>query len=675
MTNVPQNQGLCPWCRDIFAGRWRPWRVPTSLDGKWKIYHFHETLDSLRKCAETCGVNGRCNLCAVAISTGKWTTVPRSAELTFSHIREVKYLSINITPEGAPATRLVGCTITMTRVQKHQLSNFIRPNIGTSTFSTASEDLIKRKYLTCCSDHNLCGASAGGFTPTRVLDLGSDSDSTDGTSLAARTVRLIERRHDSTTSHTNQPYATLSHCWGLTKILRLLRSNKTELEEGIDVDTLLPTFQHAIQVTRLLGLRFLWIDSLCIIQNVDDSDWEIESALMGKVYRHASVNIAAASATDARGGLFFDRDPVLIQPFAAYADASSSSEGPGLIESGWYLWKNDGRWGLVGREPLNVRGWVLQERLLSARTVHFTKSEVFWHCLEDLGSESVPDQVQDDLMSTPVMQIGDYTDVRISIATARSEGQSLSHQSRNRLYQDWKRVLVHYSKCGLTKETDRLVAIFGIADELEQLIGDVCLAGLWRNQMPSCLLWLVDWGTSGVDRHTAIPESMTCKRSNEWVAPSWSWASLRQTITFPILNTDAKCHTKVVDATMERKRNGAVICGRLTLQGPMVEVDVSVECGKVAAGWCDGAVILPDREEDQKLSARFYLQTDGLYQSSQRWALLILEDWADFFLFLEPVEMDETGPTVLCRSGVLLMEPSNNASPNWSAYEKVVDIV
>ncbi|KAK0652382.1 heterokaryon incompatibility protein-domain-containing protein, partial [Cercophora newfieldiana] len=187
-------------------------------------------------------------------------------------------------------------------------------------------------------------------------------------------------------------YATLSHCWGSLQITRLLTTNQEIFKKGIQVDTLQPTFQHAIRVVRLLGLRYIWIDSLCIVQD-SVIDWETESARMGKVYRHASINIAAASSLDARGGLS------------------------------------------VGHEPLNLRGWVLQERLLSARTVHFTKSEIVWHCLEDLGSESVPDQ------------------------------------------------------CGLTKEMDKLVAIFGIAADLEQLTGDQCLAGLWRSQMPSCLLW------------------------------------------------------------------------------------------------------------------------------------------------------------------------------------------
>ena len=277
------------------------------------------------------------------------------------------------------------------------------------------------------------------------------------------TVRLLERRYNSVESQELLQYANLSHCWGLSQITRLLTDNIAQLHRGIDIDTLQPTFRHAIRVVRMLGLRHLWIDSLCIIQD-SAVDWGIESALMGSVYGHASVNLAATSSSNARGGLFFDRDPIVVQPFAAYSPPSFSHQSSKMFESGWYVWKNDARWGRVGDEPLNRRGWVLQERLLSARTVHFTKSEIVWHCLENLGSESVPEQVQNALLAMLVMKIGDYTDIRIAIATLRNERRRLSLlETKARLYQDWRRVLVHYSKCGLTKEKDKLIAIFGIA--------------------------------------------------------------------------------------------------------------------------------------------------------------------------------------------------------------------
>ena len=112
--STPYNQEFCKWCRDLFAGHWEPWRVPTSPDGRWKIYKFHDSLECLRECAKTHRPSGRCPLCAVAVARGDWGTLGGSTEMTFSHIREENYLSINITPEGA-TSQFEGCFITMTR--------------------------------------------------------------------------------------------------------------------------------------------------------------------------------------------------------------------------------------------------------------------------------------------------------------------------------------------------------------------------------------------------------------------------------------------------------------------------------------------------------------------------------------------------------------------------------
>ncbi|KAK3358201.1 heterokaryon incompatibility protein-domain-containing protein, partial [Lasiosphaeria hispida] len=354
----------------------------------------------------------------------------------------------------------------------------------------------------CCADHTLCSVAAGQFLPTRILDtLGPP----------ATMVRLVSGCHAST-----REYATLSHCWGLAQISRLLTNNQADLERGIPVQTLPATFQHAIQVVRFLGIRYLWIDSLCIIQD-SAGDWEVESAAMAKVYGHAHVNIAAASSLDSRGGLFFDRDPDTIRPFAAYAPG-----GHGPLAEGWYIWKDDNRWVNIGQEPLHRRGWVLQERLLSARTIHFTKSQIFWHCLENIGCESIFSRVPDELFRPPVMQVGDYTDIRIT--AAKIQKMRPTSTTAARLGQDWQKLIAQYTKCRLSQEEDKLVAVFGMVDYVERLTGDRCLLGLWRSEMPGCLLWLVDWGLANPDGHSVAP-GPNRQRPARWRAPSWSWAS------------------------------------------------------------------------------------------------------------------------------------------------------
>lgn len=106
------------------------------------------------------------------------------------------------------------------------------------------------------------------------------------------------------------PYATLSHCWGVHVPFRLLSSNISFLVKGIPVSSLLRTFQDAPVATRRLDLRYLWIDSLCIIQD-SISDWQEQSACMAQVYVNSYCNIAAACATDGTQGCFVDRNPDL----------------------------------------------------------------------------------------------------------------------------------------------------------------------------------------------------------------------------------------------------------------------------------------------------------------------------------------------------------------------------
>ncbi|KAK1828729.1 heterokaryon incompatibility protein-domain-containing protein, partial [Podospora conica] len=389
----------------------------------------------------------------------------------------------------------------------------IRPKLNESTFTSASRSFIKAKLLDCCRTHSLCRtATSGDFLPTRLLDTRASP---------ASVVKLVSGLEEST------EYATLSHCWGKAQIIQLKQAlESTFTDNGIPVDSLPPTFQQAVIVTRCLGIRYLWIDSLCIMQDSKE-DWETESALMASVYGHAIVNIAASSSCDSRGGLFYQRDPLTVQPFAA-----RGRNIPGLAD-GWYLWKNDNRWSALSSQPLNRRGWVLQERLLSARTIHYSDTEVIMHCLEDMSSESIPLQVNigtASRLAVPIMQVGDYTDMRVAMAAVQRDG--LTDENKVKLYREWKRVLAHYTQCGLTNGGDKLIAIAGIVDRLEALTGDRCYAGLWRSEMPACLVWLPEWGADDLDgqlmRQYSMPEEPT-----EWRSPSWSWASRDGAVEYP----------------------------------------------------------------------------------------------------------------------------------------------
>jgi hypothetical protein len=153
--------------------------------------------------------------------------------------------------------------------------------------------------------------------------------------------------------------------------MKLTRGNIEEMVEGVGLSCLPKTFQDAIIITRKLGLRFLWIDSLCIIQDSAD-DWATESSSMRLIYKNCLVNIAATGAEDGSMGFFFDRDPIFASPCRLKVKKTRTHD---FVPSS--VWLHD-----VNYAPLNSRAWVVQEQLLAPRVLHFGKRQLFWECNE-----------------------------------------------------------------------------------------------------------------------------------------------------------------------------------------------------------------------------------------------------------------------------------------------------
>lgn len=220
----------------------------------------------------------------------------------------------------------------------------------------------------CSSCHSKCGGQIESQLPTRILDVGSSQ---------CPSLRLYINTLGATAAH----YLTLSHCWGQLNIKRLLQDNLSDFAQNIEWNELPKTFQDAIFITRMLGVKYLWIDSLCIIQ---DSlvDWESESANMANIYSNAFCNIAATAAKDARDGCLFNRNPHLSQVCRLQIHSLPCSVQPSednnlydLIPQGFWI-EN------ILEAPLGDRAWVLQEHFLSPRIIHCGKSQLLWECQE-----------------------------------------------------------------------------------------------------------------------------------------------------------------------------------------------------------------------------------------------------------------------------------------------------
>jgi hypothetical protein len=225
----------------------------------------------------------------------------------------------------------------------------------------------------CLKTHTTCGrARTTNWKPTRLLDVGNRE---------SKFIRLSETVEEAPIL----PYVTLSHCWGGIEIKRLLRDDRADMLNNIRIDELPKTFQDAIAITRRLGVRYLWIDSLCIVQDSTE-DWARESSMMGQVYQNGFCNIAATGAEDGRVGCFLKRDVALVQKFSFRIHTPIPKFGlkPGLYDMvPRDLW-SDGLWNAA----LNKRAWVAQERILAPRILHFSATQLYWECNELVSSFS-----------------------------------------------------------------------------------------------------------------------------------------------------------------------------------------------------------------------------------------------------------------------------------------------
>lgn len=347
--------------------------------------------------------------------------------------------------------------------------------------------------LHCRTAHSKCQQLAT-ILPTRVIDVG----------LTNMDCRL----HESMGAR--ESYVTLSHCWGKLEILKTLRKNIADLKQHIDVDALPKTFQDAIYITRHLQIRYLWIDSLCIIQD-DIDDWARESAKMASIYRESYLTVAATSAKDGSEGLFKPRDVDTCyihvndrnEPNqSATIAATKAREHSCLLGVHDEVYSNP-------LPPLMTRAWVYQERLLSRRILHFASDEMVWECAEDqtcecglLVDNSQLTKQRDESRGRNEHTLPDRT---VFDSINLKQDQDVEEKTRH-----WYQLIQNYTMLSMTKEEDRLPAFSGIASTLMDT--DNYLAGIRKDNAERDLLWF--------SKTTTTPS-----RPKTYLAPSWSWAS------------------------------------------------------------------------------------------------------------------------------------------------------
>jgi hypothetical protein len=437
----------------------------------------------------------------------------------------------------------------------------------------------------CMNYHSECISTKDAqFHPTRLLSIG-DSNSQNV---------FLEIGLDKSTSRTQ--YATLSHCWGTSKALRLTSATQLRLQAGIPTTELARTFRDAIFVARHLGIKLLWIDSLCILQD-SSADWERESSQMSQVYRHATINIAATVAPDSDAGCLPNRSEKTLEHEHVVTDWSDHSNHHFLIE-GPDVWTNTLR-----HLPLMQRAWVVQELLLAPRVLHFCRREMLWECYGIGASEKypyglpeIPEPVprgwtreqksrvfgsKQALTSQLVRSDDQDTAVRNNEEAHKSKGE----QRRNELLQLW-RVSVHaYTRCSLTYSSDKLVALSGVAKLMQQALGDEYCAGLWRSRLFAELAWFRDRGNHNAHEYSSFKSTFI--KTVPYRAPSWSWACYDGPVSCSDLDgvelPNEVIHCDIKNTTLDR--TGAIASAELKLCCRLATVTLRLIKRDTNIGW------------------------------------------------------------------------------------------
>ncbi|KAI4865735.1 HET-domain-containing protein [Hypoxylon rubiginosum] len=418
------------------------------------------------------------------------------------------------------------------------LSEVFRPSVDLEPDTGCSKYLSQMKgWIDSCNEkHALCQSRLSEWLPTRVLDVSREPG------------RVFLYEPDEADKG---PYVALSHCWGGAVPIMTTAKTIDSFKAGIPLDAFPRTFQDAIFVTQQIQCRFLWIDSLCIIQD-DTEDWKNEASRMADVYGNSYVTVAAAASINSRGGLFRKHNVLdvkhTVERHAQGGQPTSVTVRPSLEHTPYYA---SSPYGLEPSTtaPLLERSWCFQEYLLSPRVLSFTQWETLWVCASQRLCNC--GEFREDTRA-----LVSESDLKVRFDT------QLHEASPKNLRRLWRDVVEAYLLKRLTYDSDRLPALAGIAELFFKKGLGRYVNGLWEPTILSDLFWELDWAFVG--NYGIIAE-----RSTDQAMPSWSWASLSGSFRY-IPSTYALEGIEVLDICYDpiASRPFAEICAKaITIRG------------------------------------------------------------------------------------------------------------
>lgn len=493
-----------------------------------------------------------------------------------------------------------------------------------------------RDWLSICeSSHPRCRARWPCLPPKRLIDLGTDDSSG---------LKLVST---SSISSEKIEYTTLSYCWGGSACLKTTKRTLATYQMGIPPSQLPKTFSDAVSITRAIGLRYLWIDALCIVQD-DQDDWATESSKMSDIFHGSKLSVTANDSRSSTGGVFVQNSsPLSERTNGARVFLKSVHIGNGRYAHIHFI--REQKYG----SALDERGWTLQEDILSTRTVGVANSELKWRCGSGACWETGIDFARG---------VGVYTNLPLL-----ENGLSVK---QNPIWLKW---MENYSRRRLTFPEDRLVAMLGLITHYQRITLDEPILGVWRSCLNQGLAWM-----RLTDRAERSPDELS-----DHNLPSWSPFACDQAISFePWYHDDGRNRLRescvdVIDHEVLWEGTpylSKVKSSFLVMEGPLREIHLS-EATEVPG--CNPPYFKVDEEKvdagNKPLPWRCAVQWDiEGYRPPQRWPCLLLqrrptegyEFGGETFLVLENV-MGTTYRRIGIGSLGRRRTPSGPAEQDW----------
>ncbi|KAI0136112.1 HET-domain-containing protein [Hypoxylon sp. NC0597] len=450
--------------------------------------------------------------------------------------------------------------------------------------SKESFNYLKTCLKICTETHDSCRQNLSS-PPKRLLHIGVCGDDS---------VRLYESPDGF-----REPYIALSYCWGKSNVVKTESSNIQLLIQGFSLKQLPAAIQDAAHVTQKLGLKYLWVDALCIIQD-SKTDWEEQSAKMCSIYENAHLTIIASSS-DAANVSFLNHSmrPLTFRyrvPDKPDVVLAARAE----CKNGHHLDSSAGIGNPIVPDPTISRGWTLQESVLPTRAISYSTDELQWHCRSTRSCECQ-------------RRVNDHQVASISAG-----------QSQLDTLRQWDKLICIYAQRTLTYSEDKFPAISGISQLVHKQTGWRYLAGLWEEHLIYQLLW---------ERHSFHPlvDDTDTSMPAKYRAPSFSWASVECPVITFTAGQDATEENVILyeDARLVNSNillSGADPFGRvepgssLTMEGRLMQ-DVELR-GPMEDTYAAYYVLLGGRdltfEADIQLETFHFTGSNGLLQRSAR---------------------------------------------------------